>query len=98
MVLIFCIPRAGDGERVQHAPRGFLPKTARRKGKRKMKWYNFETMFISLRDALRAFLHENGIKYELSAAFHAYHFEIYTDAAGAEKINAFIDSQSIKEN
>ena len=63
----------------------------------KMKWYNFETRFLSLRDALRAFLHDNGIYYELSGAYSFYHFEIKTDASGAEKINAFIDSQSITE-
>lgn len=63
-----------------------------------MKFYNFETSFISLRDALRAFLHENCIYYELSSAFGFYHFEIKTDESGAEKINAFIDSQSINEN
>lgn len=63
-----------------------------------MKWYNFETRFLSLRDALRAFLHDNGIYYELSSAFGFYHFEIKTDESGAEKINAFIDSQSTKNN
>ena len=57
-----------------------------------MKWYNFETMFINLRDELRAYLKDNGIKYELSKAFQYYHFEIYTDSNGAEKINSFLDS------
>ena len=59
------------------------------------KYYNFETMFISLRDALRAFLHENNIYYELSGAGRYYHFEILTDRAGADAINNFIDSVTI---
>mgnify|MGYP003301349465 CR=1 FL=1 len=59
-----------------------------------MKWYNFETRFITLRDALRGFLKDNNIKYELSGAFSFYHFEIYTDSNGAEKINSFLDTQS----
>lgn len=61
------------------------------------KYYNFETMFLSLRDELRSFLKENNIYYELSKAYRYYHFEILTDAAGAEKINNFIDSVSITE-
>lgn len=61
------------------------------------KYYNFETRFISLRDALRQFLHENNIYYELSGGSSFYHFEILTDPAGAETINTFIDSVSIVE-
>ena len=49
------------------------------------KWYNFETRFISLRDELRNFLKESGIKYELSGAFSYYHFEILCDSAELEK-------------
>jgi hypothetical protein len=60
-----------------------------------MKWYNLETKFISLRDALRQYLHENGVYYELSGGPGFYHFEIKTDPAGAEKINRFIDSITI---
>ena len=62
-----------------------------------MKFYNFETRFISLRDALREYLHENGIYYELSGGPGFYHFEIKTDPAGAEKINNWLDTQIIKE-
>lgn len=62
-----------------------------------MKFYNFETRFVSLRDTLREYLHENGIYYELSGGSGFYHFEIKTDPAGAEKINAFIDSITITE-
>ncbi len=60
-----------------------------------MKFYNLETRFVSLRDALRAYLHENGVYYELSGGPGFYHFEIKTDPAGAEKINTFIDSITI---
>lgn len=62
-----------------------------------MKWYNFETMFHSLRDSLRGFLHSEKIRYELSGGPGFYHFEILTDSAGAEKINAFLDSVTITE-
>jgi hypothetical protein len=62
-----------------------------------MKFYNFETRFRSLRDALRDYLHENGIYYELSGGAGFWHFEIKTDPAGAEKINAFLDTQIITE-
>ena len=61
------------------------------------KYYNFETRFISLRDALRAFLHENGIRYELSGAYSYYHFEILADPVELDKVNAFLDSQTILE-
>lgn len=62
-----------------------------------MKFYNFETRFRSLRDALREYLHGNEIYYELSGGAGFWHFEIKTDPAGAAKINAFIDSISITE-
>ena len=60
-----------------------------------MKWYNLETMFRSLRDALRVYLHDNGIYCELSGCAGGWHFEIHTDAAGADRINSFIDSITI---
>lgn len=73
---------------------GYNPKFEKEKEDKTMKWYNFETRFLSLRDALRAFLKDNNIKYELSGAYSYYHFEIYTDCNGAEKINGFLDTQS----
>jgi len=60
-----------------------------------MKWYNFETRFIGLRDELKQFLKENEIRYELSSAPAFYHFEIYTDRKGAEMIDNFLDSVCI---
>lgn len=61
------------------------------------KYYNFETRFISLRDALREYLHNINIKYELSGADSYYHFEILADAAQLKKINQFLDMQCITE-
>ena len=62
-----------------------------------MKYYNFETRFISLCDALRAYLKSNNIYYELSGGQAFYHFEIKTDPAGAAAINDFLDTQIITE-
>ena len=62
-----------------------------------MKFYNFETRFISLRDTLRKYLKENNIYYELSGGPAFYHFEIKTDPAGAAAINNFLDTQIITE-
>ena len=61
------------------------------------KWYNFETRFISLRDDLRDFLKESGIKYELSGAFSHYHFEIFCNSAELEKVNNWLDKNTITE-
>ena len=59
------------------------------------KYYNFETMFLSLRDLLREYLHNNNIYYELSAAGAGYHFEILASPEECEKINAFLDNNTI---
>ena len=60
-----------------------------------MKFYNFETRFVSLRDALRAYLKASNIYYELSGGPAFYHFEIKTDPAGAAEINKWLDTQII---
>ncbi len=62
-----------------------------------MKYYNFETMFRSLKDKLIAYLKENNIYYELSGAAANWHIEILTDTTGAEMINNYIDSITISE-
>lgn len=59
------------------------------------KYYNFDTRFISLRDALRAFLQDAGIYYELSGNYSYYHFEILAGSLELEKVNAFLDTQCI---
>lgn len=61
------------------------------------KYYNFDTRFISLRDALRVFLKENNIYYELSGNYSYYHFEILVDPVELQKVNAFLDTQIIME-
>ena len=60
-----------------------------------MKYYNFESMFISLVTKLGDFLKENNIYFEISKNGCYYHFEILTDAAGADKINNFLDNNTI---
>lgn len=60
-----------------------------------MKYYNFETMFISLATKIGDFLHENKIYFEISKNGRYYHFEILTDAAGAAAINDFLDNNTI---
>lgn len=60
-----------------------------------MKWYNFESMFISLTTKLGDFLHNNAIEFEISKNGSYYHFEIFTDAAGKKKINNFLDNNTI---
>lgn len=62
-----------------------------------MKFYNFETRFRSLKDALRDHLKENNIYYELSGGAGFWHFEIKTDAPGAAAINNWLDTQIITE-
>mgnify|MGYP003296700762 CR=1 FL=1 len=60
-----------------------------------MKYYNFETMFISLAEKIGDFLKENNIYFEISKNGRYYHFEILTDAAGAASINNFLDNNTI---
>lgn len=62
-----------------------------------MKYYNFETMFISLKNKLVEFLEgcASVLAYEVSKAGQYYHFEILTDAAGAGAINQFLDDNTI---
>ena len=60
-----------------------------------MRYYNFETMFISLATKTGDFLKENGIYFEISKNGSYYHFEILTDAAGVDRINNFLDNNTI---
>ena len=61
------------------------------------KFYNFDTRFISLRDALREYLHTNNIYYELSGAYSFYHFEIFADLMQLSDINNWLDTVTIPE-
>jgi hypothetical protein len=60
-----------------------------------MKYYSFETMFISLAEKLQGFLFSTGDYFEISAAGSYYHFEILTDPAGAAAINEFLNNNNI---
>ena len=62
-----------------------------------MKYYNFDTMFRSLRNLLKDFLIDNNIYFEISGSAAAWHFEILTDAGGAAAINNFLDAHTITE-
>lgn len=61
------------------------------------KWYNFETLFRSLKEELSSFLKENNIYYEVSAfGFCAgWHFEIKASEEEVEKVNAWLDANTI---
>lgn len=59
------------------------------------KFYSFETMFKSLKDELRAFLKTENIYYELSGCFSGWHFEIKASPDEVEKINAWLDKNTI---
>ena len=61
------------------------------------KYYNFDTRFISLRDALRTFLKDNNIYYELSGNYSYYHFEILASPEELNIVNNFLDTQIIQE-
>lgn len=59
------------------------------------KYYNFETMFRSLKDELREYLHEIGVYYELSGCYSGWHFEILANQEEVEKINKWLDANTI---
>lgn len=60
-----------------------------------MKYYNFDTMFTSLKNDLFIFLHENNIYFEMSGCGGGWHFEIQAEPGEVEKINSFLDSVTI---
>ena len=62
-----------------------------------MKWFNFETQFRSLRDALTAFLHDNDIYHEISATspFCGWYFAIECTSDQAQMINEWLDANTI---
>lgn len=62
-----------------------------------MKWYNFETMFRSLKDDLVAFLKKSGIAYELSGIGKGWHFEILLTPMGVKTVNNWLDDHAITE-
>ena len=60
-----------------------------------MKYYNFETMFISLATKIGDYLKRSGIYFEISKNGQYYHFEILTNNIGATEINNFLDENTI---
>jgi hypothetical protein len=61
-----------------------------------MKYYSIE-LLRSAAERLQAFLYDMGVRFEISAAGAYYHFEILTDATGADQINNFITADAITE-
>jgi hypothetical protein len=59
-----------------------------------MKYYNIELLQAAA-EKLQQFLYELQIDFEISAAGPYYHFEILTNAAGADIINEFLDNNTI---
>ena len=55
------------------------------------KYRNFETMWIDLAEALKEFLDNNIIEYEISGAFSCIHFEILCDNEETKEVNDFLD-------
>jgi hypothetical protein len=60
-----------------------------------MKYYNFETMFLSLAEKLKEFLENELIRFEISGAGACYHFEILADEYDAAAVNDFLNSVTI---
>lgn len=65
------------------------------------KYYSFNTMFSSLKNGLIALLKTNNIYYEISDGRGPYdaamiwHFEILAAPGDVEKINAWLDANTI---
>lgn len=59
------------------------------------KWHSFETLFIGLASALKEFLDNNVIYYEVSGIGKGYHFEILADHFDCQLINGFLDKECI---
>ena len=62
-----------------------------------MKFYNFETMFLTLAEGLNKYLQDRGIYREVSGGSGFYHFEIKATPEQAKNINAWIERHTITE-
>lgn len=58
-------------------------------------WYNFETMFRSLKDELTMFLKNCDIRYELSGCGRGWHFKILCAPDDVELVNGFLDKVTL---
>lgn len=55
-------------------------------------WRNFETNNPNIKEYLRVWLKLNEIRFEISACFDGWHFEIYLNENEVENVNSFLDS------
>ena len=61
------------------------------------RWMWYETVFRTLKDDLREFLQENGIRYELSGCGPGWHFEVFCSAEEESYVDVFLDNHTITE-
>ena len=54
------------------------------------KWRNFETMNPDVKDAVRRYLKQNHIYYELSGCFDGWHFAIELEEEDFETVDWFL--------
>ena len=68
-----------------------------------MKWYSWETMFMSLAEDMREYLLDHDIPFEISDGRTPYdtamvwHFEVNATVNELAKINAWLDKRTICE-
>lgn len=60
-----------------------------------MKWYSYETAFVSLKNELTKMLKSAGIRYECSGAPGAYHFAILCSDTDVRLVNDWLDMNTI---
>ena len=56
-----------------------------------MKFYGFNTTSENIKNALRTFLKQNNIYYEISGCWNGWHFEVQVDENGLQKVNDQLD-------
>jgi hypothetical protein len=66
-----------------------------RKDTKMKKYYNFETLFRSLKDELTVYLKKHGYKFEISGCYTGWHFEVLASEKGLQSINDYLDSVTI---
>jgi hypothetical protein len=59
------------------------------------KWYNYETCFTSEAEKMRDFLITEGIKFELSGCYNAYHFEILCSRDEFNRVNDWLMQDAV---
>lgn len=56
------------------------------------KFYSFNTDSQGMRDAMRVFLKENNIYYELSSRFDGWHFEVLCSDEEVDGVESWLES------